>query len=306
VGRLLLPRFRGVHASGTAVSYKEAEVKLRSQKEKAEVLLSLHTNGKLLVLPNVWNPIGARILEKKGFPAVATASAAISASLGYQDGEKIKRATAIDLIGRIARSVDVPVTADIETGYAESLSELEETAQQVVESGAVGVNIEDGLEWEGGLRAIEDQCQRISAFRKFVERCGVHLVINARTDCFVSSSFTSKEEAMEEAVARAKAFAEAGADCFYPIGPGDEATVRLLRDRTKAPINILVSPTAAPLDIMRDIGVNRVSFGPYIFRSCTRKFADIVDGLLTAGDYSSFSDMMSRAEIGEYLMTGHE
>jgi 2-methylisocitrate lyase-like PEP mutase family enzyme len=281
-------------------------VKLRSQKEKAEVLLSLHTNGKLLVLPNVWNPIGARILEKKGFPAVATASAAISASLGYQDGEKIKRATAIDLIGRIARSVDVPVTADIETGYAESLSELEVTAQQVVESGAVGVNIEDGLEWEGGLRAIEDQCQRISAFRKFAERCGVHLVINARTDSFVSSSFTSKEEAMEEAVARAKVFAEAGADCFYPIGPGDEATVRLLRDRIKAPINILVSPTAAPLDIMRDIGVNRVSFGPYIFRSCTRKFADIVDGLLTAGDYSSFSDMMSRAEIGEYLLTGHE
>ena len=145
-------------------------MKLRSQKEKAEVLLSLHTNGKLLVLPNVWNPIGARILEKKGFPAVATASAAISASLGYQDGEKIKRATAIDLIGRIARIVDVPVTADIETGYAESLSELEVTAQQVVESGAVGVNIEDGLEWEGGLRAIEDQCQRISAFRKFAER----------------------------------------------------------------------------------------------------------------------------------------
>ncbi|PYX25400.1 MAG: isocitrate lyase/phosphoenolpyruvate mutase family protein [Acidobacteria bacterium] len=306
VGRLLLPRFRGVHASGTAVSYKEAEVKLRSQKEKAEVLLSLHTNGKLLVLPNVWNPIGARILEKKGFPAVATASAAISASLGYQDGEKIKRATAIDLIGRIARIVDVPVTADIETGYAESLSELEVTAQQVVESGAVGVNIEDGLEWEGGLRAIEDQCQRISAFRKFAERCGVHLVINARTDSFVSSSFTTKEEAMEEAVARAKAFAEAGADCFYPIGPGDEITVRLLRDRIKSPINILVSPTAAPLDIMREIGVNRVSFGPYLFRSCTRKFADIVDGLLTAGDYFSFSDMMSRAEIGEYLLTGHE
>ena len=279
---------------------------LQSQKEKAEVLLSLHTNGKLLVLPNVWNPIGARILEKTGFPAVATASAAISASLGYQDGEKIKRATAIDLIGRIARSVDVPVTADIETGYGESLSELEVTAQQVVESGAVGVNIEDGLEWGGGLRTVEDQCQRISAFRKVAERCGVRLVINARTDSFVSSSFTSKEEAMEEAVKRAQAFSEAGADCFYPIGPGDETTVRVLRDRIPSPINILVSPTAAPLDVMQDIGVNRVSFGPYIFRSCTRRFEDIASVLLTTGDYSCFSDMMSRAEVGEYLLTGHE
>lgn len=279
---------------------------LRSQREKADVLLSLHTNGKLLVLPNVWNPIGARILEKKGFPAVATASAAISASLGYQDGEKIERATAIDLIGRIVRCVNVPVSADIETGYAESLSELEETAQQVVESGAVGVNIEDGLEWGGGLRTIDEQCQRISAFRRSADRCGVRLVINARTDSFVSSAFASKEEAMEEAVARAKAFSEAGADCFYPIGPGDEATVRLLRDRIQSPINILASPTAAPLDIMRDVGVNRVSFGPYIFRSCTRRFADIVDVLRDTGDYSCFADMMSRAEVGEYLLPGHE
>lgn len=279
---------------------------LRSQGEKADVLLALHRNGKLLVLPNVWNPIGARILEKKGFPAVATASAAISASLGYQDGEQIKRSTAIELIGRIARSVDVPVTADIETGYAESLSELESTAQQVVESGAVGVNIEDGLEWGGGLRTVEDQCQRISAFRKSADRSGVRLVINARTDSFVSSSFTSKEEAMEEAVARAKAYVEAGADCFYLIGPGDEVTVGVLRDRIKSPINILVSPAAAPLATMREIGVNRVSFGPYLFRSCTRKFADIIDGLLAAGDYFSFSDMMSRAEIGDYLLAGHE
>jgi 2-methylisocitrate lyase-like PEP mutase family enzyme len=279
---------------------------LRAQKKKAEILLSLHTRGNLLVLPNVWNPIGARILEKKGYPAVATASAAISASLGYQDGEKIKRATAIDLIGRIARSVDVPVTADIETGYGESLSELEETAQQVIDSGAVGVNIEDGLAWGGALRTIEDQCQRIATVRQYADRRGVHLVINARTDSFVSSSFTNKEEAAEEAVTRAKAFSEAGADCFYPIGPGDEATVRLLRDRIGSPLNILVLPTAAPLSIMRDIGVNRVSFGPFIFRSCTRKFADITNVLRTTGDYSCFSDMMSREEIGEYLLTGQE
>jgi 2-methylisocitrate lyase-like PEP mutase family enzyme len=179
---------------------------LRSQKEKADVLLSLHRNGKLLVLPNVWNPIGARILEKKGFPAVATASAAISASLGYQDGEKINRSTAIDLIGRIARSVDVPVTADIETGYAECLSELEMTAQQVVDSGAVGVNIEDGLEWGGTLRSIDDQCQRIATLRQYADRRGVHLVINARTDSFVSSLFTNKEEAMEEAGGKGESF----------------------------------------------------------------------------------------------------
>src|SRR6266545_3453352 len=236
----------------------------RSQKEKAEALLSLHRDGGLLVLPNIWDPIGARILEAKGYPAVATASAAVSASLGYQDGEKINRSTLIDVLGRIARSVDVPVTADIETGYGESLSELELTAQQVIESGVVGVNNEDSLEKGAGLRA------------------------------------------MEEAVVRARAYAAAGADCIYPIGPGDEATARMLRDRIESPINILGGPTAAPLLVLREIGINRVSFGPFVFRSCLRKFVDVVEGLSANGDYASLGNLMSRDEVSEYLRSGHE
>jgi 2-methylisocitrate lyase-like PEP mutase family enzyme len=278
----------------------------RSSREKAEVLLSLHTIGDLLLLPNVWNPIGARILAAKGYPAVATASAAVSASLGYQDGEKIKRSTLIDVIGRIARSVDIPVTADIETGYGESLSELEETAQQVIESGVVGVNIEDSLEQSGGLRTVEEQCERISTLRQIADRLGVHLVINARVDSFLSSSFTNGNRAIEEAEKRASAYTAAGADCIYPIGPGDEATVRMLRDRIESPINILASPTAAPLAVLREIGINRVSFGPFVFRSCLRHFVDIVEGLRANADYASLGRIMSSAEVADYLLTGDE
>jgi 2-methylisocitrate lyase-like PEP mutase family enzyme len=278
----------------------------RSQKEKAEALLSLHLDGGLLVLPNIWDPIGARILEAKGYPAIATASAAVSASLGYEDGEKINRSTLIDILGRIARSVDVPVTADIETGYGESLSELELTAEQVIESGVVGVNIEDSLEKGAGLRAIEEQCRRISTLRKIANRRGVHLVINARVDSFSSPSFVDGQRAMEEAVLRARAYAEAGADCIYPIGPGDEETVHMLRDRIESPINILGGPTAAPLHVLREIGINRVSFGPFVFRSCLRKFVDIVEGLSADGDYASLGNLMSREEVSEYLRSGHE
>jgi 2-methylisocitrate lyase-like PEP mutase family enzyme len=278
----------------------------RSQKEKAEILLSLHMGGDMLILPNVWDPIGARVLAAKGYPAVATASAAVSASLGYQDGERINRSTLIYLLGRIARSVDVPVTADIESGYGESLSELKLTAQQVIESGVVGVNIEDSIEKGGGLRAVEEQCQRISALRQIANRQGVHLVINARVDSFVSPSFTNGQRAMEEAVMRARAYAEAGADCIYPIGPGDEATVRTLRERIESPINILGAPTAAPLSVLREIGINRVSFGPFVFRSCLRKFMDIAEDLRADGDYSSLSNLMSGAEVSEYLRNEHE
>jgi 2-methylisocitrate lyase-like PEP mutase family enzyme len=280
---------------------------LRAQKRKAETLLSLHRRGDTLVLLNVWDPIGARILEKKGYHAVATASNALSASLGYQDGEKIQRSTTIDLIARVARSVAIPVTADIEMGYAKSLTGLEETVERVIESEAVGLNLEDSLKTRGGtrmLRALEEQCQRIAKVRQVAERKGVPLVINARVDAYFCLS--TKEDATEEAVARAKAYSESGADCIYPIGPGDEATIRILRDRIKGPINILASPSAARLSVLRELRVNRVSFGPFVFRSVLRKFVEIAEAVMANADYSIFGEVMTDAQVGEFLRTEPE
>lgn len=135
-----------------------------TQSEKADALLALHTGDEPLVLPNIWNPIGARILEAHGHPAVATASAALSASLGYADGERISRSTLIDLLARIVRSVAIPVTADIETGFGECIAELEETVALVLDAGVVGINLEDSLcGKEGVLRPIAAQRQRIAA-----------------------------------------------------------------------------------------------------------------------------------------------
>jgi len=277
-----------------------------TQINKARVLLSLHTQTALLVLPNVWNPIGARVLQAKGYPAVATASAAISASLGYRDGEKLKRSTLIDLTGRIARSVDVPVTADIEAGYGGTIADLAETINEVINSGVVGVNIEDSFEVEGVLRPVEEQCQRISVARQVADRRGIPLVINARVDSFLSSSFVDHGDATEDALTRARAYAKAGADCIYPIGPGDLETTETLRAGIELPINILVTPSAAPLKALETIGVNRVSFGPFVFRACLRKFVDIAETLLNQGDSSCFSDMLSEAETDEYLPDGNE
>jgi 2-methylisocitrate lyase-like PEP mutase family enzyme len=261
--------------------------------------------SEILILPNVWNPIGARVLVAKGYPAVATASAALSASLGYEDGEKISRSTLIEFLGRIARSVDVPVTADIEMGYGESLSELEETVRQVIDAGIVGINIEDSVEEGGVLRSSIEQCRRISTVRQIADSRGVSLVINARVDCFLSSAFLDKTEAMEEIVIRVKAYSEAGADCIYPIGPGDKETVQILRSRIQFPINILASPTAATLSTLQEIGVNRVSFGPFVFRACLRKFISIVEGL-HKGDYACLTNMVSSVEMSEHLLSERE
>lgn len=280
-------------------------MKKTTSASKADLLLALHTADDLLILPNVWNPLGARVLQSRGYPAVATASAAISSSLGYVDGERIKRSTLIDMVGRIARSVDLPVTADIERGYGATVAEMEETIQAVIDCGVVGVNIEDSLEEGQPLRLVEEQCERISAARRVADQSNIHLVINARIDSFLVPETASKD-VTADAVARANAYIDAGADCVYPIGGLDDTTIRTLRERITSPINILALPGGASMSFLREAGINRVSFGPFILRSCLKKFIGIVDVLQARGSYSCFDDKLSLEEAAEFLIDDHE
>ena len=163
-----------------------------NQAEKAQTLLGLHNNGTLLILPNVWNPIGARMLQRKGYPAVATASAAIAESLGYGDGEQLKLDTMLEMVARIAHSVDVPVTADFEAGYSDTIEGLQENIMRLLNTGAVGINFEDSFDNSAHLRPIAEQVERIKAVREAAEQKGVHLVINARSDSFFAEGFSSE------------------------------------------------------------------------------------------------------------------
>lgn len=172
----------------------------------------------------------------------------------------------------------------------------------MLDAGAVGINLEDSLEEGGPLRLVEDQCQRIARVRETSIHRGVHLVINARVDSFLSSMFTTQEGRIEEAVARARVYAQAGADCIYPIGPGGRETLAILRERITSPLNILASPAAEPLTTLQQMGINRVSFGPFVFRSCLRKFERIIEDLRDLGGYECFAqDMMSGDEIRQFL-----
>jgi 2-methylisocitrate lyase-like PEP mutase family enzyme len=275
---------------------------LNSQSEKAKEFLSLHRSDKILLLPNIWDPIGARILQAKGFPAAATASAAISASLGYKDGEKIKYSSHLEIIKRIANSVDIPVTADIESGYASDLNQLNENINFLLDAGAVGINLEDSIGKEGILRNINEQSERISVIRETAEKRGIHLVINARTDVFLSKENRPMEELISEAIKRAEVYINAGADCFYPVGVLDLETVKILRKEITAPINILGSAKSVPLKTLREIGINRVSFGPFIFRSLLKKFSDIADEISGLGSYDSFGkNIFSFDDVQKFL-----
>ena len=277
------------------------------QSGKAKKFLSLHKSDTLLLLPNIWDPIGARILESKGFPAVATASAAISASLGYKDGEKIKYSTHLEIIKRIAKSVDIPVTADIESGYTSNLNQLKENINLLLDAGAVGINLEDNIGMEGNLRNIDEQSERILAVREAAEKRGIHLVINARTDVFLTKENKPKDELISEVIKRAEAYLKAGGDCFYPVGVLDLETVKTLRREIKSPINILGSAKSVPLKTLQEIGINRVSFGPFIFRSLLKKFSNIVDEIYESGSYDSFGkNTFSFDEVQKFLRDKEE
>ncbi|MEO8398571.1 MAG: isocitrate lyase/phosphoenolpyruvate mutase family protein [Ignavibacteriaceae bacterium] len=278
-------------------------MKNSNQAEKAKIFLELHKKNEPLILPNIWDSIGARILEANEYPAIATASAAVSASLGFEDGEKIMLSTHLEVIKKIVKSVEVPVTADIEAGYSSSLLGLNEVIEQVIDAGVVGINIEDSLVKNIVLRSKEEQAERITAVREVSNKKGIHLVINARVDSFLIKEKTSEDEKIEQTIDRAKDYIKAGADCIYPIGAKQKETLITLRKNIKSPINVLSSPDALSLKTLREIGINRISFGPFIFRSLIKKFEKIIRELRELKSYECFADEISSSEeINKYLI----
>lgn len=276
------------------------------QLTQAQTLLDLHHQPCLLILPNVWNPIGTRLLQAKGFPAAATASAAIAESLGYPDGEQLQWKTMLDAVARIVRSVDIPVSVDIESGYSESLHGLQEHTAQLLDAGAAGLNIEDS--WQDGakLRPIAEQARRIEAIRSAAEKRNIPLVINARADSFLADGFATHQERIEDAVRRANAYLQAGADCIYPIGCAEKETLVILRQRIPAPINVLFSAKTPSLNALQEIGIKRVSFGPYIFRALLAKMSALFDEI-QRGEGAAFMEHLWRgADVQPYLHSGKE
>src|SRR4051812_22395596 len=177
---------------------------------QAEQLRELH-RGELLVLPNVWDAASAVIVEKAGFPAVATASAAITSMLGYPDGEGAPWAEMFAAAGRVARAVPVPVSVDAEAGYQMSPREL---VDRLLEIGAVGCNLEDTDHQAGGLVEIGAQADWLAAVRAAAGDAGVPIVLNARVDVFLPTSGIAEADWLGEAVRRGRRYREAGADCI--------------------------------------------------------------------------------------------
>ena len=244
--------------------------------ERAERLRELHRPGDPLVLVNVWDVASARtVAAAEGCRAIATASWSIAAAHGYADGQQIPLELMLAAIERIASAVDLPVTADIEAGFGESPAEVAETVAAVIAAGAVGVNLEDRL------RPAGEHAATLAAVRERGDREGVPLVINGRTDEFLLG-----ERRLDEAIARGRAYLDAGADCFFVPGLIDLGdTRRLVEELDGAPVNVLAIPASPPLAELAAAQVARVSFGPGPMGVAYAALGEAAAELLAMGGY---------------------
>src|SRR5258708_29550847 len=260
---------------------------MTAQGRKADELRRLHGGPRVLVLPNAWDAASARVLEELGYPAIATTSAGVAFALGYPDGQRVSRDEMLEVVARIARTVRVPVTADMEAGYGTTLADMAETAKAIVAAGAVGLNLEDVTgETESSQVNTELQAEKIQTIREVSASRGVSLVINARTDIYL---MPIGPEAMrfERTVERLRAYRAAGADCVFAPGVKERDLIEKLVKAVAAPLNILITPGCPSIPELQKLGVRRASIGSGVMRSPLGLLRRIGQELLETGTYSA-------------------
>lgn len=261
-----------------------------NQVELAERFRALHDGPAMLVLPNAWDVVTARVLEGAGFPAIATTSAGIAWAAGYADGERISRAEMLAVVRRITAAVRIPVTADMEAGYGTTPEAAAETARGVIAAGAVGLNLEDGTS-HGTLVEPELQMDRIRAVREAAGSARMPLVLNARTDAFEVTQW-SPTERLTAALRRANGYRAAGADCLFVPHVSDAPTIGRLAREIDGPLNVIAGPPAPPLPELARLGVRRASLGPRLVQATLGLLRRIAAELLERGTYDAMGDLV--------------
>ncbi|MEU2561110.1 isocitrate lyase/phosphoenolpyruvate mutase family protein [Streptomyces longispororuber] len=271
---------------------------MTQQYDIATAFRDLHVPGKPLVLPNAWDAASARLVEAAGAAAVATTSAGLAWALGAGDGDRLTRDEALGVVARIAGTVSVPVTADVESGYAEDAAGVADTVRAVLAAGAVGVNIEDAP--HGGdapLRPVAEQAERLTAARGAADAAGVPLFVNARIDTYLRGVGEGPRERLALTLERAAAFLAAGADGVFVPGVVDPETVAALVAKVDGPVNVMAGPGAPPVARLAELGVARISVGSGIAQAAHALVRAAARELLTEGTYESLAGGLDFGEL---------
>jgi 2-methylisocitrate lyase-like PEP mutase family enzyme len=253
-----------------------ASTELTDLENRCDLLRSLHRPGDPLLLPNAWDVATARAVVAAGFPVVATTSGGVAAAIGYEDHEAAPADEMLAAAARIARGVEVPVTVDAEAGYGMEPAALVAALRS---AGAAGCNLEDTDYSTGELRDPDRQAEWLRAVCQAASAAGYSLVINARVDVFLwpllaGAGAGTQEELVPEAVRRAHAYIEAGVDCVYPIALWEADALRHFMSEVSGPVNVVRLPQAPSLAEVAELGVARVSWGPFLYREAIGRFEE--------------------------------
>lgn len=261
---------------------------------KANRFRELHHAKEILILPNAWDVATARVFEVAGFPAIGTTSAGVANSLGYADGGFISRDEMMEVVARIARGVEVPVTADVEFGYGDPVA----TAKGVVDAGAVGMNLEDTAGEDGATLA---DLSTQTAIIRSIRALGLPLVINARTDIYLAG-IGDPATRLARTVERLNAYREAGADCLFAPGVRDAETIGALAREVRGPLNILATVGTPSAGELQRLGVARVSVGSGPARAALGLVRRMATELRERGTFQTMLDgQISYAEVNGML-----
>ena len=245
--------------------------------DKAATLLALHTAPEILVLANVWDVVSAKVVAStEGATALATASHSIASTFGYEDGERIPLDLHLDMVARIVRAVDLPVTMDFEAGYGDA----GETARRAIEAGVVGANLEDQM------RPLDESVAAVEAVLRAGRDAGIDVVLNARTDAFVrAAQDADRGELVEQAVTRGRAYLEAGAPVVFVPGAVARDEISALVDGLgHNRLTVISVPGASlPARELQELGVARVSTGPFTQRVALTALQDAARDVLAGG-----------------------
>ncbi|MQW88633.1 isocitrate lyase/PEP mutase family protein [Sinorhizobium saheli] len=239
-----------------------------NQEERALAFTALHRKGDPIVLYNIWDAGSARSVAEAGARALATGSWSVAAAHGFADGQKLPLAVLIEVVREIVAATDLPLSVDFEGAYSEDPAKGAANVAEIIDAGAIGINFEDQVVGKGGVHAIDKQSARIRAIREMAERQGIPLFINARTDLFLQEGDAAKHAGLvDEAIARAAAYAEAGGSGFFAPGLADVGLIARLCAASPLPVNVMMKPGAPDLAALAAVGVGRVSYGPFPYRA---------------------------------------
>lgn len=240
-----------------------------------ETFYQLHHQNEPLIIANAWNVKSAQLIENNGYGAIATSSGAIANSLGYEDGEKIPFTELFYILKRIKSSTRIPLSVDLETGYTNNLSQLNDNIQKLIDIGVVGINLEDSQGEEMYLK-------KLNGIKNHLGKNNQKLFINARTDGFL----LKVSSPLETTIKRAKLYQEAGADGIFVTAISDTATIKEIASSTTLPLNLVGNPKLSSIKTLSECGVRRISMAVFLFKAAYSRLETVLRDIKTRQSFA--------------------